>query len=125
MKRTLFVLAVALILTYSSLIVSEKEITLTQTNESGIYKKGQKISLFAIPVNKKGDSLRVRVLKNSNLVNKKKSIIADKDNLLLFEGSLRESCSVIIEVRSNMGYSSIGLLVDPKNLKPDNTSKRL
>jgi cephalosporin-C deacetylase-like acetyl esterase len=106
-----------LLFTTCSVVVLGQDIVLKQTNKSGIYKKGQKISVMAFTGNQSEDSLRIRVLKNNKQVLERKAVKTDKDSILVFEGLFRESCSVIIEARSKEGNATIGLLVDPKNLK--------
>lgn len=118
MKRLQLIPIVAILFIIGSEVVRGQDISLKQTNKSGIYRKGQKISVTAFPGNQPGDSLHIRVLKNNTQVLEKKTIVIDKDSLILFEGSFGESCSVIIETRSNGSNASIGLLVDPESLKP-------
>jgi hypothetical protein len=57
-------------------------------------------------------------LQNNNQLLVRKAIMIDKDSLLIFEGSFGKPCSVIVEARSQQGNSNIGLLVEPRKLKP-------
>jgi len=118
MKRPLIILSILILLISSSAVAYGQDITLKQSKESGIYKRGQKIFVTAFHGNQNGDSLYIRILKNNTQVLEKRSIIIDNDSILLFAGSFDESCSVMIEARSNRGSATLGLLVDPENLRP-------
>jgi len=118
MKKYAFLSIVAFILTGFLVSAQFKEIPLKQTNQSGIYRKGQKISVTASTADLQGDSLRISVLKNNTKILEKKALMIDKDSLMVFSGSFDDPCSVIVEVRSKSGFSSIGLIVDPDDLKP-------
>lgn len=118
MKRLQFISLVVILFIIGSAFARGQDVSLKQSEKSGIYKKGQKISVTAFPVNQTGDSLRIRVLKNNTQELEKKAILIDNDSLIIYEGSFSESCSVIIETRSKGGNASIGLLIDPENLKP-------
>ena len=118
MKKFVFISVLAFILTGLAVVTQGQDFILKQTNESGIYGKGQKISVIAFPGNQTEDSVHIRVLKNNNQVLEKKTIRTDKDSILVFEGSFKESCSVMIEARSKGVNATIGLLVNPEMLKP-------
>ncbi len=118
MKRIAAVSCAYLFLIFFSVIALSQEIILKQTNTSGIYKKGEKITMMADVGSHKGDSISIRVLKNNNQVLQKKSFIIASDNLTLFEDSFEESCSIIAEVKSKSETASLGAIVDPEHLKP-------
>jgi cephalosporin-C deacetylase len=118
MKRVIRLSSIILIFTGLSASAQFPEIILKQTNQTGIYKRGQKISVFAFPENQAGDSLHVRVLKNNSQQLEKKAIPAGKDSTLVYESFFGDPCSVIVEVRAGGGISSIGILVDPQKIKP-------
>ena len=118
MKRILFISLLAVIFTCLSEIAQAQNIRLIQTNESGIYKKDQKISVLVLTSHQIGDSLRIRVLKNNNQILVEKTTKILSDSLLVFESSFSEPCSIIIEAGIKDGNSTIGLLVEPENLKP-------
>lgn len=118
MKRIFKQSFLVFILTTYVLLARAQEITLRQTNLSGIYKKGQKVSVYALPGPRSTDSLYIRVLKNNLKVIEKKAIKSNKDVILVFEGSFKESCSIIVEARMKEVTSSIGFIIDPGRLKP-------
>jgi cephalosporin-C deacetylase len=105
-------------LIFSSTIISGQEYVLKQTNASGIYKRGEKITMIAFVGSHKGDSINIRVLKNNNQVLSKKSFTIVTDSITLFDGSFGEPCSIIAEVKSKSSSPSLGAIVDPENLKP-------
>jgi len=109
---------ITFILCHFVLVAQSQSIDLTQANESGVYKKGQKISVIAVTSNQIGDSMHVRVLKNNKNEIVRKTIKIDKDSIFVYEDVLKESCSIIVEVRVKEANSRIGLIVNPENLKP-------
>jgi cephalosporin-C deacetylase len=118
MKKIIQLSSIFLLFTGLSASAQFREIILKQTNPTGIYKKGQIISVFAFPENQSGDSLHVRVLKNNSQQLEMKVIPAGKDSTLVYKSSFGDPCSVIVEVRARGGISSIGILVAPQKIKP-------
>jgi len=118
MKRTAAVSVINLFLIFSSVIALSQDIILKQTNASGIYKKGEKITMTAFVGSHKGDSISIRVLKNNNQVLQKKSFIIASDSITLFDGSFGEPCSIIAEVKSKSATPSLGAIIDSEDLKP-------
>jgi cephalosporin-C deacetylase-like acetyl esterase len=118
MKRIIYFSFVALILTSFRFVAQGQNITLRQTNESGIYKKGQKISVIAFTGKQVGDSLSIRVFKNNNQTLVRTTIMIHNDSILVYEGSFGEPCSIIVEARSKAGNTSLGMVVGPDKLKP-------
>lgn len=93
------------------------EFRLSQSVKSGIYAKGEKISVYIFPGGS-SDSIRVSVMKNNKDVIVRKSIVNQGDSTLIFDGSFKEPCSLITDVRVGMASVSIGMLVEPNKLKP-------
>jgi cephalosporin-C deacetylase len=118
MKKIMLISAINFFLICFSLISLSQDIKLIQKNESGIYKKGERITLTAFVGSNKGDSISIRVLKNNNQVLQKKSFIIASDSLTLFDGSFGEACSIIAEVKSKSATLSLGAIVDPEHIKP-------
>jgi cephalosporin-C deacetylase len=118
MKRYLTLPFIILILTSSSLVVLSQDITLSQANKSGIYVKGQKIIVKAFAENLKEDSLHIRVYKNNNQLAGQKTYKIGKDSILVYEGSFKDPCSVIVEARAGEKNASLGMLIDPEKLRP-------
>lgn len=117
MKRCLFVLI--LILSCYQLVIQSQDITLQQTNKTGIYTKGQKITVTASTDNYV-DTLHIKVFKNNNQLLVQKDITTGKDSLLIYEGSFADPCSIIVEARMKRVSTSLGMVVDPEKLKPGN-----
>lgn len=117
MKRIHLILIIPLILAGFSIAAQSQSIYLKQTNESGIYKKGQRISVTAITNKQIGDSLQIVVLKNNKqqLVS---TIKIDNDSIPVFEGGFKESCSIIVEAKLKEEKSKIGFIISPEKLKP-------
>lgn len=117
MKRCLF--ASILILSCYQLVIQSQDITLQQTNKTGIYTKGQKITVTASTDNYV-DTLHIKVFKNNNQLLVQKNIITGKDSLLIYEGSFADPCSIIVEASMKRVSTSLGMVVDPEKLKPGN-----
>jgi cephalosporin-C deacetylase len=118
MNRIRLISIITLVLATISLTGQGQEIKFRQTNGTGIYKKGQNISVVANTANFKGDSLHIRILKNNKDVLLKKVTKIDDDSMIVFEGSFKEPCSLIIEGGIKAEISAIGLIVEPSKLKP-------
>ena len=80
-----------LVLSCLSFVIQSQDITLQQTNKSGIYTKGQKITVTASTDNYV-DTLHIKVFKNNNKLLVQKDIITGKDSLLIYEGSFADPC---------------------------------
>jgi cephalosporin-C deacetylase-like acetyl esterase len=117
MKRYILLFVFAVTLCCLSLISYSQELTLSQTNKSGIYKKGQKITVKASTENYV-DTLHIRVYKNNNQLLLQKDLMTGQDTLIIYEGAFTESCSIIVEARMKRVNASTGMLVDPDKLKP-------
>lgn len=118
MRRFLLLLFIAVLLNDIILVAQNHDLILSQTNKSGIYKKGRKISVIAYTPGQAGDSLKIRVLKNNTQILKKATTVIERDSLVVFEGTFSDPCSIIVEVRSKEKNSAIGLLVEPEKLRP-------
>lgn len=77
MKRYLLSSIFILILTTFSLVIYSQSITLRQTNQSGIYRKGQKITVKASTENYV-DTLHISVFKNNNQLLSQKNLYCYK-----------------------------------------------
>ena len=118
MKRSLLTSIFTIIFLVLSLVGFSQAISLKQTNNTGIYGKGQTITVKAFADNLAGDTLFINVYKNNNQQIFQNAIIIGKDSLIVYEGSFKEPCSVIVATRSNGEKASLGMLVDPEGLKP-------
>ncbi len=111
------ILAVLLAACYSASIAGQ-EITLVQTKASGIYKQGEIITIIARTGSIKGDSVRLKVIRNSKVELLKKSIRVESDSIVLFSGAFDEPCSVMAEIADGDKYAALGAMVAPLRLKP-------
>jgi cephalosporin-C deacetylase-like acetyl esterase len=118
MKKFLLSSVITLVLSGLSFIVLGQDIILSQANKSGIYTKGQKISVTAFAENLSGDTLQVRVFKNNSQLIDRKNIIISKDSMTVYEGSADKPCSIIIEAKAAGKNAGLGMLIDPEKLKP-------
>jgi cephalosporin-C deacetylase-like acetyl esterase len=123
MKKNLLLPIFALSLVCLSLAVQSQDIILNQSNRSGIYAKGQKITVTASTDNYV-DTLHLKVFKNNSQLLVQKDIITGKDSLLIYEGSFADPCSIIVEARMKSAITSLGMVVDPEKLKPGNRCPR-
>jgi cephalosporin-C deacetylase len=110
------IFTIALLLLFS--IADGQNITLSQVNNSGVYKKGQKIIVKAFAENLEGDTLHISVFKNNTHLIDQKNILIGKDSLQVFEGAFKDPCSIIVEAKSKSESASLGMLVDPEKLVP-------
>ena len=101
-----------------SIVVQSQDIILKQTSKSGVYTRGQKISVKAFAEGMSGDTLHIRVYKNNNQLLEQKDLIIGNDTLLAYEGVSGDPCSIIVEVHSKIKNASLGMLVDPEKLAP-------
>ena len=95
-----------------------QDFILKQSNNTGIYKKGETIRIKACPVRAIQDTLFIKILKNNNQVILEKRLVSFNDTMVIFEGSFREPCSVIAEAIVGNAKQSAGLIVDPQKIKP-------
>jgi cephalosporin-C deacetylase-like acetyl esterase len=91
---------------------------LKQARENGIYKKGEKIRVVAHFQEKTSDSLVVFVHKNNLELVFRKAFLPVADSLIIYEGSCKEPCSVMVEALVKNQKQVLGMLVTPEKLKP-------
>lgn len=119
MKRFGYHLVVFVFYFYFCSISLGQNIVLRQSNESGVYKTGEKarVTLFASDAVK--DSLSVKIIKNYNdSQTTLQKIKFQGDTLVVFDEVLKGPTTVIFDVRSGNDYASIGLIVDPEKYTP-------
>lgn len=95
-----------------------QNVVLKQTNETGIYKKGQKIRVTLFLNDLKSDSVSIKIRKNysSQIAQQKLKFIGD--TLIIFNEAMKEPSSFIFEASTKTETASIGLVVDPDKFKP-------
>ena len=99
-------------------IVQGQNVILKQTNETGIYKKGQKIRVTLFLNDSKSDSVSIKIRKNYSDQVSKRMVKFTGDTLLIFDETMNAPSSVIFEASTNSETTSIGAIVDPGKYKP-------
>lgn len=95
-----------------------QEIILRQSNESGIYKKGESIKISASLSKPGKNSLYIKVLKNNTAEPANNQVQYNGNELLIFDKSFNEPCSIIIEVKTRSSFASLGAMVEPESITP-------
>ena len=95
-----------------------QNIILKQSDETGIYKKGQKIRVTLFLKDHNMDSVSVNIRKNFADQVTPKMVKLNGDTLLIFEETFTEPTSVIFEAGTKTETVSIGSIVAPEDYKP-------
>ena len=101
-----------------SAISSGQNIFLKQSHESGIYQKGEIITVSALLKDLEVDSLSVSIRKNYSVETQNQKVKYSGGQLEIFNGAFNEPTSMIFEVRANGENAAIGLVVDPEHFQP-------
>ncbi|MFV0591657.1 MAG: acetylxylan esterase [Draconibacterium sp.] len=91
---------------------------LKQSNQDGIYKKGENVRVSLLVRDLKSDSLLVKTDKNFSTKAKWKSIAAPEKELVLLSGKFDEPVSMICSVKAGDEVVSTGVIVDSEELNP-------
>jgi cephalosporin-C deacetylase len=121
MKNNLFLLALILILFPVEISGQADGFMLKQTNQAGVYKRGERVTVFAYPGHTGGDSLHVRLMKNNSQTIFARDMFCPGDSLLVLDRSFKEACSIIVDVKGAKASSSTGFVIDPGRIKPGAT----
>ena len=97
--------------------LSAQNIILKQTNESGIYKSGDKIRVTLFLNEKTTDSVTVKIQQNFSKETFQK-LRNTGDSLVIFSEALHEPTTLVFEATTKTKSGSIGLIVDPEKYKP-------
>src|SRR5674476_561480 len=117
--KTIFQLLLATILSSCIFTIAQgQNIELKQTNESGIYKTGQKVLVTLFLKDHATDSVSVKIRRNhrEQLSEQKFKFIGD--TLLIFNETMNAPSSIIFEAGTKSETASIGLIVDPERFMP-------
>lgn len=95
-----------------------QNIILKQTNESGIYKKGENIEVTVLLNDIEADSVVVKIQKNYNKKVAPQKVKYSGEKLTIFSESFNEPTTLIFEVRIERKLASIGSVVEPDKFKP-------
>jgi len=118
MKTILHFLLFAILSSCIFTIAHGQNIELKQSNESGIYKKGQKIRVTLFLKDHSADSVSVKIRRNHSEQLSEQKIKFTGDTLLIFNETMNNLSSVIFEASTKSETASIGLIVDPGKFKP-------
>lgn len=118
MKKINLLLILGVLLSGYVSMAQERAFELKQSNELGIYKKGERIRVYAFVCTPGPDSLKVIVRLNNDQVISKKAFLPTADSMLIYEGSSSKPCSFMVEAQLKDQKIGIGMMVDPHKLKP-------
>ena len=95
-----------------------QNVILKQSNETGIYKKGQEIRVILFLKDRATDSVSVKIRRNHSEQLSKRKLKFIGDTLIIFSETMNEPSSVIFEASTKSETASIGLIVDPDKFMP-------
>lgn len=119
MKTILCHLLFAIFFSCICTIAQGQNIVLKQSNESGIYKRGQKIRVTLFLNDHSNDSILVKIRLNYSDQISQQRLKFTGDTLQIFNKTFNEPSSVIFEASTKAETASIGLIVDPDKCKPE------
>ena len=100
------------------IIAMGQNVLLRQTNETGIYKKGEKIRVTLFLKDHSTDSVTIKIRKNHSEQVSQRTEKFVGDTILVFDEILNEPSSVIFEANTKTETASIGLIVAPEMIQP-------
>jgi len=118
MKIIFKLLLVAIFSTCMLTIAQGQNVILKQTNETGIYKKGQKIRVTLFLKDHIFDSVSIKIRKNHSEQFSQREVKFEGDTIIVYDEILNEPSSVIFEASTKAETASIGLVVEPEMYKP-------
>jgi len=95
-----------------------QNVLLKQTNETGIYKNGQKIRVTLFLKDHSKDSVSIKIRRNQSEQISEQKFKFNGDTLQIFNEAFDKPSSVIFEASTKSETASIGLIVDPVKFKP-------
>ena len=120
MRKLTLLLSFFILLSGYVSTAQDETFKLKQSHEAGIYRKGEKILVFAFMNSHSNDSLKVVVRMNNDHIISKKAFLANVDSVLIYKGSSTKPCSFIVEARLKDQKTSTGMVVDPQRIKTGN-----
>ncbi len=118
MKTILPLLLFAFFSTFYLTIVHGQNIELKQSNQSGIYKKGQEIRVTLFLKDHSVDSVLVKIRQNHSQQISEQKLKFTGDTILIFKERFYKPSSVIFEASTKNETASIGSIFDPEKFKP-------
>lgn len=118
MKTVKQLLLSILLITGLCVISFGQNIVLTQSNESGIYKKGEQIQVSVFLNEIKSDSITVKTRENySDRISTQKMKYSGEP-IVVYSGSFQKPTSLIFDVIVDKNTASTGLVVNPEHFQP-------
>ena len=111
------ILVVLLVVSIYNISVAQN-IVLKQSNESGIYKKGEQIKVTTFLHEIKSDSVTFKIRENYGSQVSEKKLKYTGDSIIVFDGFYKEPTALIIEAVAGEKSASSGLVVDPEHFQP-------
>ena len=118
MKTIFKLLFTILISTCLFTITQGQNIVLKQSNETGIYAKGQKVRVTLFLKDNSTDSVTIKIRKKHSEQATQKAVKFVGDSIVVFDEIINEPSSVIFEASTKAETASIGLIVAPETFKP-------
>jgi len=95
-----------------------QQILLKQSNENGIYQKGEKIQMTVYAKDPHTDSVTIRIRKNFNSQTIPQKLKYTGDSMIVYSEILNEPITVIVEASTKTDTVSMGSIVAPEAFKP-------
>lgn len=118
MKTAFQSLKIFILLFTLALNIQAQSFRLVQTHENGVYKKGERIKVILASDQKWNDTIQIKILKNNNQLIEKKSVFPVNETTSVYEASIKEPCSIMVEATSKGKKQLLGMIVAPNKLKP-------
>jgi cephalosporin-C deacetylase len=113
----LFILTIFITLWFPA-FVSGQNIFLKQSNESGIYKKGEKIEVKLFVKIPGKDSMAIKILKIDNGQVIQRNVKFQGDTMVIYQTILDGPASLIFEAKTKTEFASIGAIAEPAKYSP-------
>jgi len=118
MKIIRSLLLTAFFSTYLLIMAIGQNVLLIQSNETGIYKKGEKVRVTLFLKDRSTDSVTIKIRRNHSEQVSQHAVKFIGDTILVFDEILNEPSSVIFEAGTKTETASIGLIVAPEMFQP-------
>ena len=102
----------------SHCVYGSQNIILKQVNESGMYRKGEKVRMTLIVKDLHLDSATIKIDKNFSGHTTLKKIKIQGDSMTVFESVFNKPTTIVLEVTTHTDTVSIGCIVDAEHYQP-------
>jgi len=107
-----------IVMCVASFTAQAQQVSLTQSNSSGIYRAGEPIKLSLIIIDSKSEFLELKIDKNYSNNAQWKQISVPAEELVLFDGDFDEPTSMVFSVKLGADVTTTGFVVEPGNFQP-------